>query len=231
MAELTREEIKRLRENLRNNEIRENRVLQEDSPFLETVGDVTSGAARGGLKAVDETVDFIGSSLDSGVELVQKYIFGNDEADGFMDDLTEGENILGVSDWIDAPSSTAGQVAQDLTQFIGGYIMPGGVALKVAKAGTRAARGFGATKPLKGSDFETVQKLGKVTGKGINKAAKAVEKGLDTRVGSSMFKSAVSASVAHDPYAKRLSDIIQENPALANPVNEWLASAPTDGQA
>ena len=231
MAELTREEIKRLRENLRNNEIRENRVLQEDSPFLETVGDVTSGAARGVLKAADETIDFAFSTADSGLELVQKYIFGNDEADGFMDDLTEGENIAGVSDWIDAPSSTAGQVAQDLTQFIGGYILPGGVALKAAKAGTRAARYYGASKPLKGSDFETVQKLGKVTGKGINKAAKAVEKGLDNRVGSSMFKSAVSASVAHDPYAKRLSDIIQENPALANPVNEWLASDPTDGQA
>ena len=229
--ELTLEELEEMDEISRTSEISQNRVLQEDSPFLDTVADVTSGAARGVLKAADETLDFLGSTADSGFEMVQKYIFGDEDADGFMDDLGAGENIFGVSDWIDAPSSTAGQISQDLTQFIGGYILPGGVALKTAKAGTRAARYFGAKKPLKGSDFETVQKLGKITGKGINKAAKAVEKGLDSRVGSSMFKSAVSASVAHDPYAKRLSDIIQENPALANPVNEWLASDPTDGQA
>ena len=80
--ELTLEELEEMDEISRTSEISRNRVLQEDSPFLDTVADVTSGAARGVLKAADETADFLYSTADAGFEMVGKYIFGNEDAEG-----------------------------------------------------------------------------------------------------------------------------------------------------
>lgn len=44
-------------------------------------------------------------------------------------------------------------------------------------------------------------------------------------------KGVASAATAFDPHAERLSDLVQEFPAIANPVTEYLSSDPTDGAA
>lgn len=42
---------------------------------------------------------------------------------------------------------------------------------------------------------------------------------------------AVAAGIAFDPHAARLSDLVQQYPALQNPISDYLASDPTDSDA
>lgn len=51
------------------------------------------------------------------------------------------------------------------------------------------------------------------------------------KTGDVFLKSAFSDAFAFDPAQQRLSNLIQENPALENPVTEFLASKPGDSEA
>lgn len=65
---------------------------------------------------------------------------------------------------------------------------------------------------------------GKVTGplKAVGKAGPAIE---------ATVKGVLANFVAFDAHQERLSNLIQQQPALANPVSEYLAAAPDDGEA
>jgi hypothetical protein len=51
------------------------------------------------------------------------------------------------------------------------------------------------------------------------------------KTGDVLLKSAFADAFAFDPAQQRLSNLIQENPALENPVTEFLASKPGDSEA
>lgn len=63
--------------------------------------------------------------------------------------------------------------------------------------------------------------------KSIYGVGKAAQKISNSRIASSATKSLLSSTTAHDPYAKRLSDVIQDSP-LANPVTDYLQADDDD---
>lgn len=59
---------------------------------------------------------------------------------------------------------------------------------------------------------------------------KALTSGVKGRIAKTTVDSAISSSVAHNPYEQRLSDIVQSIPALENPVTDFLQADDDDGQ-
>lgn len=71
---------------------------------------------------------------------------------------------------------------------------------------------------------------GKVTG--LTKLGKMAATGTKKqKFAKGMVDSAISSSVAHNPYETRLSDIIQDIPALENPITDFLESDEDDSVA
>ena len=71
---------------------------------------------------------------------------------------------------------------------------------------------------------------GKVTG--LTKLGKAAMKGTKKqKFAKGMVDSAISSSVAHNPYEIRLSDIVQDIPALQNPITDFLEAEDGDNEA
>lgn len=65
----------------------------------------------------------------------------------------------------------------------------------------------------------------------VKTLAKIEEGGKLARAGYETVRGGIAGFFALDPHEERLSNIIQSFPALANPVNEYLAAKPEDGAA
>lgn len=102
----------------------------------------------------------------------------------------------------DDPETTTGQIAQNVAKFVLGF--------------------FGGGKITKGA------KVAKVVAKGATKlmsARKAIQAGKLTEQG---LKGVISDMAVFDGHEERLSNLIQEVPALKNPINDYLAADEND---
>jgi len=194
------------------------------SMLYDGVGDVATGVflepgawlAGGAYKAVDEIVQ----SADPIVRWLDKNV-ASGESLGFKDWskvdpdtglLPEGgiPNLFGLKDI--KPETTTGALLEGITRFLTGFAIGGGIA-KTA--------GYGA------ADL-----LGRFGAKG---AAATIGAGTDliasSRYGFAAAKSVFSDYAAFDGHEARLADLIQQFPALQNPVTEFLQSNPNDSQA
>ena len=125
------------------------------------------GALAGAADAVDETLNF-------GV--------------GFV-----GRDKGRILPEFDRPVTAAGEVTDDMTQFIVG----------LAGAGKALANSLGVIRNLK-------------------------EAGLKGKLAKGMLDSAMSSTIAHNPYDKRLADIVQQYPAFENVIADWLQGKDDD---
>ncbi len=66
---------------------------------------------------------------------------------------------------------------------------------------------------------------------GIGSAGRLAELGTTGAIAAPLARGALVDFAAFDPHQKRLSDLVQQVPALANPVTEYLASSPEDSDA
>lgn len=162
--------------------------------------DIGKGVISGLRDAAEETIQFGHMLVDQGLEGTQT-LFGAENATGIDGSVGHdfGDDFL-----IEPlrPQTTAGQITEDISQFVGGFLGAGKVKF-IANSGkyaTKLARG----------------KIGEAGGK-----ADAII--------SSGAKSAASSMIAHNPYEKRLSDFIEEYPSLQNVVTGYLAADDDDG--
>ena len=130
------------------------------------VGDMLEGALAGAADAVDETLNF-------GL--------------GFV-----GRDKGRILPEFDRPVTAAGEVTDDMTQFIVG----------LAGAG-KLTNSLGVIRNLK-------------------------EAGLKGKLAKGMLDSAMSSTIAHNPYDKRLADIVQQYPATENVIADWLQGKDDD---
>ena len=169
-----------------------NDARNQDLAWYDYGFDIAKGAWSGATDAVEETYQFTRWAADGladglGYALGQEWggIDGNT-----WDESYETERLL----WEPPrPTTAAGQVVDDITQF--------GVGL------------VGAGK------FTAATKAGKYLAK----------KGTKGKIAKTTMDSAISSSVAHNPYEERLSDIVQSIPALENPVTDFLQADDDDG--
>jgi hypothetical protein len=126
-------------------------------------------------------------------------------------DALSGDNL---PNWRTNPlgesSSTVGRMLEGITNFAAGFIPVAGVLGKVGKVGT----------------------LLDIT-KGAETAAEAaglVSKARAIGIGRSLAAGAITDFAVWDGHQERLSNLIQDNPALANPITEFLASKSSDSQ-
>lgn len=153
--------------------------------------DMAKGAWSGAVDAAEETWQFTRWSADALADGAG-YLMGQEW--GGIDGNTWDENYETERLLFEPPRPTtaAGQVVDDITQF--------GVGL------------IGAGK------FTAATKAGKYLAK----------KGTKGKIAKTTVDSAISATVAHNPYEQRLSDIVQDIPALQNPVTDFLQSDEDD---
>lgn len=159
--------------------------------------DVGKGVFSGLRDAAEETIQFGHMLVDQGVEGTQT-LFGVEDATGI--DGSTGHDF--GDDFLFEPlrpQTTAGQVTEDISQFVGGFLGAGKVKF-IANAG------------------KYVAKTGAIKAGGKADA-----------VISSAAKSATSSTVAHNPYEKRLSDFVEEYPSLQNPITGYLSADEDDG--
>jgi len=164
----------------------------EEMGFGGYAKDVLKGVWSGATDAVEETLQFGGNAIDSGIEGAG-WLFGKEWTgiDGRTWD--EGYHMDRLLWEPPRPTTGIGQFADDITQFGVGFVGAG----KFTKAGQLGTKMFGA-----GSKAQVA------TG--------------------AIAKSAISSTVAHNPYEQRLSDIVQEIPALQNPITDFLQSDEDD---
>ena len=176
-------------------------TVTSDYDALDYGLDVGKGVLSGLRDAAEETIQFGHWALDQSIEK-GAYLLGSENPTGI--DGTTGHDF--GDDFLFEPlrpQTTAGQITEDISQFVGGFLGAGKVKYiaNTGKYATKLARG----------------KIGKAGGK-----ADAII--------SSAAKSATSSMVAHNPYEKRLSDFIEEHPSLQNIVTGYLAADDDDGQ-
>lgn len=109
-----------------------------------------------------------------------------------------------IPDWKikDEPETTTGQIAQNVGKFVLGFV-GGGKVTKGAKVAKTAAKGFSK----------------------LMKARKAIQAG---KITEQAVKGAISDMAVFDGHEERLSNLIQEVPALKNPINDYLAADEND---
>lgn len=168
-----------------------NNARNQDLAWYEKGFDLAKGAWAGTVDAAEETLQFTTWAADGLAENVG-YALGQEwkGLDGRTYD--EGYQMDRFLFEPPRPTTAAGQVVEDITQF--------GVGL------------VGAGK------FTMATKAGKALAK----------KGTKGKIAKTTVDSAIASAVAHNPYEQRLSDIIQEIPALENPVTDFLQSDEDD---
>ena len=62
----------------------------------------------------------------------------------------------------------------------------------------------------------------------IKMAQKAEQAGKVAKVGYEIGRGALAGGIVLDPHEERLSNLIQQYPALSNPINEYLSADPND---
>ena len=180
---------------------------------VETAGDVAKDVAMG---VVETPRQVVGGAADA----VQ-------EALNFADSVGESiENFLGIRDWptIIQFTNEKGELDFDLlsrnewegkTDAEVGQIMP---EIDDPRSTTGSlVRGV--------SQFLTAFALPAKKLKGVMGTGKGAAFGEAAAAG------AIADFVAFDPHEARLSNLIEESPALANPVSEFLAASPDDSEA
>jgi len=184
---------------------------EEPTGIMGNIGDVVTGIGHGALDAVDETLQFGAGIVDGTLEKAGELV--GQDWDIIDDDDYRGEIIQ----FLPKPVTTAGKIAEDLTQFGVGLIGAGKVTMLTRGAGLAMAKEAGK------------DSLKRKVGKGVNKALKKNEGGLK-RSGVFALESASAALVVQDPYEDTLAEIMQETPELANPVAEFLSNKIDDSE-
>ncbi|MDO8608251.1 MAG: hypothetical protein Q7R40_17080 [Phaeospirillum sp.] len=114
--------------------------------------------------------------------------------------------LAGKKGEVPEATTTTGGIIRDVAQFLTGFI-PAMRGARVVGAGEKVAAG------------------GKAIGIGEAAASRIGHFAESTAAG------AASTFVTQDPYEAGLSNLIQQHPALANPVNDFLAANPGDNEA
>tara|TARA_R100000426_G_scaffold23259_1_gene20077 strand:+ start:1796 stop:5041 length:3246 start_codon:yes stop_codon:yes gene_type:complete len=150
--------------------------------------------------------------------------------------LDTTKNILRTTGNVVA--DVAGGLIEAPRQALGGFLDA------TAEAGEILENIFGQL-PTAGEDYEPLQiktKPRTVTGQGVRsisqfmsgfipslRAAKAI--GITGKIKQAAGAGAIADATVFDAHEERLSDMVQQVPALQNPVTEYLASDPTDSEA
>ena len=126
-----------------------------------------------------------------------------------------------IPEWkpLDDPKSQLGKIEQSVVQFVSGFALPGGAVGKgiskvpaIAKVATTATR---------------ATKLAKTAPQAAAWGARTLKAGQWTK---SAIQGAVADMAAFDGHEERLSNLVEQVPALKNPVTDYLAAKESDSQ-
>lgn len=126
-----------------------------------------------------------------------------------------------IPNWkpLNEPESALGQMEQSVVQFVSGFALPGGAVGKgiskipaIAKVATTAVR---------------ASKLAKTAPQAAAWGARTLKAGQWTKAA---VQGAVADMAAFDGHEQRLSNMIEQVPALKNPVTDYLAAKESDSQ-
>ena len=171
------------------------------SRALDVVTDTARGVAHGIAGGVDETMNFLEDVTQIGQGDYAKQLAERNprRRTHFTRDVLKG--------YVDAPEGMVGQGVAGVSQFIVGWMLPGGAAVKVGKAGMEAARGLQ-------TGAKAMDAL-----EGAGKAGQVAQ-----TIGRATAQGAVADFTVFDPYEARLSTMLNEVPWLEPVVSDYLAS-------
>jgi len=174
---------------------------EEELGFWGTVGDIGKGIGRGFLGAVENTIE-VGNIIP-----------------GVNYDIYETDDI------IDPTESFAGSAIETLVQFTAGFAAPGvgGLAWagRLGKLTGLASRGGLHAGKFAKAAVKAQNADRKLTALALARGGEAIKY---------MGAGAVADFTVFDAHEQRLSNLLQEFPALQNPFFEWMAADESDSE-
>ena len=189
----------------------------------EGVSSVASDIGRGAMEAIPAAGRGVLRAIDAGAATLESAI-GDTAVGRALSGAAESVGMSGTAtpvadDFIDRPETVTGSLVEAVSQFVVGFGAAGG-AFRILGGMVGAA--------------------GTATGvSGLVRAGSAMRGGAHIGERSSvaagvvrgMAQGGVSDATFFDPQETRLSNLIEEYPALQNPVTEFLAAQPGDTDA